>query len=215
MLHALATNPLAYGALGLIVLKIIGPDTWKQAARMGPVGLVGAAMFIASTYLITFYHRGVGEAQEIAYWQNGLFADSLVYLIVLAWMGLSVERLGLFLLAAVLSYSGALDATTDLSQKWHWLLQITIIMAQAWAGYRLVKHGDLFGRLMWVLLATGETVSMIQVMDCQLFHGLAAQPIQEGSACANYYGTALATWLPFMVLFGVYAYILNRAFRVR
>jgi len=209
MIDALAANPLTYAGLALLLAAFV----WRDRLRLGAAGLTAAAMFVVSTFLITFYHYGEGVEQQIAFWQGGLLVDGILYVLILN----ARERLRWALAGAVLVggfFYGAF-LTDGLAQKWFWFGQISAIAALAWGCYLTVRRDDITGQLLWAVLGIGEVFSAAQVLDCQMLHGMAAEPVTEGSACATVYGFIAAPYATVAPLSVVWAYLIYRWVRPR
>lgn len=189
MLATLAASPALYVVALLVGWSAIIGRIGRRTARMGTPAIAAAVMFVASTLLMTAWERVDPtdlEAQIFA-WHYGLFADALLYLMVLAFI-LGTNRA--FIAAAgaliVLVHLVAINTDTAAQQLAEVGMMCIIAGLSACCFFR-VRREDLIGLLLWALLAVSEVIATAHVVDCQILHGMWG--IREaGSACEQIYG---------------------------
>lgn len=214
MIEALITSPASYFLAVLVAFSQALPRLGKRAWLMGPMALAGLAMYIVSTGIITSYHRVTGDIQ-VTWWTSSLLAVGLIYLAILTFRRVSPVIVGGLAAWVILAFSGAMAVENDLLRRMFWVFQYAGIGTLAFVSFLSVKKEDLLGLLVWGVLFIAEWIGVAQVVDCQLLHGLASQPIVEGSACAQVYNWAGAAYLPTVLPTLVLAYLVWRWFTPR
>lgn len=214
MLDALVASPASYFIAGLIGVSAVLSKSGKRFIALGPMAILGLAMYVISTGIITSYHYVAGEYQ-VAWWTMSLLIVGLLYLAITTARGVQNLVAALFAAWIVGSWAGAMAVESDLLRRMFWVFQYAGIGALAFVCFLSLRKTDLLGHLVWGVLFIAEWIGAFQVVDCQLLHGLANQPIVEGSACAQVYNWSVAPFLPTILPTLLLGWILFRWFTPR
>lgn len=202
----------AYFVVGLAFATVANwlfDPKWLRWFRLTPIGLAGAAMYLASTGLMNLWRFGDGLESQILYWQAGLVLAAIAYTALGAVLGARVFWTFLLALAGFLVALTAPDVQTEKGAEFLLTLTIGFLAFQV---FRVVPKHDLTALLMWGFLALAEFGAALEYLDCQILHGIYS-PRAEGSSCAQIYGW----WAPVVfptVNTAIWGYILWR-FRKR
>lgn len=193
--EAFSAAPASYALVVLVALSEIARRFGKRALAMGPMALLGVAMYVISTAIITSYHHVAGDVQ-VTVWTVSLLAVGLLYLAILTFRITNGEVLALFAAWAMVAFTVAIAVEGDLLRRAFWVFQYAAIGTSAFVCFLTVKKDDIIALAVWGVLFIAEWVGVAQLVDCQFLHGIANSPIQEGSACAQVYGWEFAPHLP-------------------
>lgn len=186
-----------------MMLRMLG----ERTALMSPPARLLLLMYFVSSFLI-MSHRLVEVEHKVAVYEHALFADAVLYLGIAVFMRVRWSTVLIMLAWIVLAFTAADALDHRESQKWFWVFQISAVMVLAWVCFYALDRLDYWGMWVGFTLALGETLSVIQVMGCQIMGDLIHAPEGLGSACERHYGMLVA-WAPyaittFILLWGLY-----------